>query len=125
MILCVFRAEAQSVGLRSGHGAAGRPAVEEMSPNFEPAVEEDKWPEIPCTSSRISSGAAPRAGPARRSVTGGMGRRTALSIDASNCRMAHDLVFTDTGNLISRRCIVADPYLSAPSAVSKACYAHC
>src|ERR1700730_14824226 len=66
-----------------------------------PRVEEEKWPEIPCSGSRISTGAAAacRTGPPLGHE--GMGLPSGnLSIDPSNCRMAHDLVFTDTGNLM-------------------------
>jgi hypothetical protein len=47
------------------------------------------------------------------------------SIDPSNCRMAHDLVFTDTGNLmIEADAIVVDPYfVSAIGSQHKGCYA--
>ena len=48
-----------------------------------------------------------------------------LSIDASNCQMAHDLVFTDTGNLtVEADAVVVDPYfVSAIGSQHKGCYA--
>ena len=125
----VFRAEAQSVGLPEVTVTAPPviPQWKKWSPySSNPRVEEEKWPEIPCTSSRISSGAATacRTGPPLGHE--GMGLPYGnLSIDASNCRMAHDLVFTDTGNLmIEADAIVVDPYfVSAIGTQHKACYA--
>jgi broad specificity phosphatase PhoE len=48
-----------------------------------------------------------------------------LSIDPSNCRMAHDLVFTDSGNLtIEADAVVVDPYyVSAIGSQHHGCYA--
>jgi len=48
-----------------------------------------------------------------------------LSIDPSNCRMAHDLVISDTGNLvIEADAVVVDPYfVSAIGSQHKGCYA--
>jgi hypothetical protein len=63
-------------------------------------VEEDKWPNIPCTGSRIASAGAgnckrgPSFGPAALGTPQG-----ASSIQISNCRIAHDLVITDVGTL--------------------------
>jgi hypothetical protein len=92
-----------------------------------PRVEEEKWPEIPCSGSRISAGAATdcRAGPPLGHE--GMGLPSGnLSIDASNCRMGHDLVITNAiGNLaIEADAVVVDPYfVSAIGSQHKGCYA--
>jgi hypothetical protein len=47
-----------------------------------------------------------------------------IAIDPSNCRMAHDLVITNVGNLaIKADAIVVDPYfVTAIGAQHKACY---
>jgi hypothetical protein len=91
-----------------------------------PRVEEDRWPEIPCSGSRISSGtaAACKTGPPLGHEGMGLPLGSTQSIDPSNCRMAHDLVFTDTGNLmIEADAIVIDPYfVSAIGSQHKACY---
>jgi hypothetical protein len=88
-------------------------------------VEEDKLPEIPCSGSRISSGAAAacRTGPPLGHDGMGLAMGN-LSIDPSNCRMAHDLVFTDTGNLmIEADAVVVDPYfVSAIGSQHNGCY---
>src|SRR5271166_473323 len=90
-----------------------------------PRVEEDKWPEIPCTTSRISSGAATacKYGPPLGHEGFGLPSGN-LSIDASNCRMGHDLVFTNVGDLvIEADAIVVDPYfISAIGSQHKGCY---
>ena len=64
-------------------------------------VEEDKWPDIPCTSSRIASGPASKCktGPALNPAALGTPQGNP-SIQISNCRIAHDLVMTNLGNLI-------------------------
>jgi hypothetical protein len=91
-----------------------------------PRVEEDRWPEIPCSGSRISFGAAAacKTGPPLGHEGMGLPLGSTQSIDPSNCRMAHDLVFTDTGNLmIEADAIVIDPYfVSAIGSQHKACY---
>jgi hypothetical protein len=92
-----------------------------------PRVEEEKWAEIPCSGSRISAGAATdcRTGPPLGHE--GMGLPSGnLSIDASNCRMGHDLVITTAiGNLaIEADAVVVDPYfVSAIGSQHKGCYA--
>ena len=129
VVLCVFRAEAQSVGLPEVTVTAPpvTPSWKKWNPySSNPRVEEEKWPEIPCSGSRISTGAAAacRTGPPLGHE--GMGLPSGnLSIDPSNCRMAHDLVFTDTGNLmIEADAIVVDPYfVSAIGSQHKGCYA--
>jgi hypothetical protein len=78
-----------------------------------PRVEEDKWPNIPCSASRITS-AVPttcKYGPPLGQDGMGLAAGNQASIDPSNCRMAHDLVFTNLGNLaIEADAIVLDPY---------------
>lgn len=90
-----------------------------------PRVEEDKWPDIPCGASRISSGAATdcRTGPPLGHEGFGLSNGN-LSIDASNCKMAHDLVITNLGNLaVEADAIVVDPYfVSAIGSQHKGCY---
>jgi len=123
-----FRAEAQTLGLPEVTVTAPpvTPQWKKWSPySSNPRVEEDKWPEIPCSGSRIISGAAAacRTGPPLGHE--GMGLPYGnLSIDASNCRMAHDLVITDTGNLmIEADAVVVDPYfVSATGSQHKGCY---
>src|SRR6516225_11426556 len=78
-----------------------------------PRVEEDKWPEIPCSGSRISAGAATdcRTGPPLGQDGMGLPNSNMTSINPSNCRMAHDLVFAATSNLmIEADAVVVDPY---------------
>jgi len=127
-ISCAFRAEAQSIGLPEVTVTAPpiTPSWKKWNPySSNTRVEEDKWPEIPCNGSRISSGAAaacrtgPPLGHEGMGLPGGN-----LSIDPSNCRMAHDLVFTDVGNLmIEADAIVVDPYfVSAIGSQHKGCY---
>ena len=53
----------------------------------------------------------------------GLPSGSVLSIDASNCRMGHDLVITDLGNLvIEADAIMVDPYyVSAIGSQHKGC----
>jgi len=89
-------------------------------------VEEDKWPDIPCGGSRISSGAADacKTGPPLGHEGFGLANGN-LSIDATNCKMGHDLVITNLGNLaIEADAIVVDPYfVSAIGSQHQGCYA--
>jgi hypothetical protein len=91
-----------------------------------PRVEEEKWPDVPCSASRISSGAPTRCqtGPPLGHEGMGLPAGSGQAIDPSNCRMAHDLVITDTGNLvIEADAIVVDPYfVSAIGSQHKGCY---
>src|SRR5215831_13833300 len=91
-----------------------------------PRVEEDKWPEIPCSGSRISTGAATdcRTGPPLGQDGMGLPNSNMTSISPSNCRMAHDLVFAATSNLmIEADAVVVDPYfVSATGSQHKGCY---
>jgi hypothetical protein len=89
-------------------------------------VEEEKWPEIPCSGSRISAGAATdcRTGPPLGQDGMGLPNSNMTSISPSNCRMAHDLVFAATDNLmIEADAVVVDPYfVSATGSQHKGCY---
>jgi hypothetical protein len=91
-----------------------------------PRVEEEKWPDIPCGDSRISAGGATdcRTGPPLGQDGMGLPNSNMTSISPSNCRMAHDLVFTNTGNLmIEADAVVVDPYfVSATGSQHKGCY---
>jgi hypothetical protein len=91
-----------------------------------PRVEEEKWPDIPCSDSRISAGGANdcRTGPPLGQDGMGLPNSNMTSISPSNCRMAHDLVFTATGNLmIEADAVVVDPYfVSATGSQHKGCY---
>jgi hypothetical protein len=88
---------------------------------------EDKWPNIPCGAARISSGTAStrKTGPLLGHEGMGLPSNNVTSIDASNCRMGHDLVITSLGNLvIEADAIVVDPYyVSAIGSQHKGCYA--
>jgi hypothetical protein len=125
---CVFRAEAQSIGLPEVTVTAPvTPSWKKWNPySSNPRVEEEKWPEIPCSGSRISTAAAAacRTGPPLGHEGIGLPSGN-LSIDPSNCRMAHDLVISDTGNLIMEAdAVVVDPYfVSAIGSQHKGCYA--
>jgi hypothetical protein len=88
-------------------------------------VEEEKWPEIPCGASRISSGVATNCQTGPSLGYEGMGLANGnIAIDPSNCRMAHDLVTTTLGNLvIEADAIVVDPYfVSAIGSQHNGCY---
>jgi hypothetical protein len=91
-----------------------------------PRVEEDKWPDIPCGAARISSGTAStcKTGPLLGHEGMGLPSNNVTSVDASNCRIAHDLVITNLGNLvIEADAIVVDPYyVSAIGSQHKGCY---
>jgi hypothetical protein len=121
-------ADAQTLGLPEVTVTAPpvTPSWKKWNPySTNPRVEEDKWPEIPCSGSRISSGAATgcRTGPPLGHE--GMGLAAGnLGPDPSNCRMAHDLVITNVGNLaIEADVIVVDPYfVSAIGSQHKGCY---
>jgi len=90
-----------------------------------PRVEEDKWPDIPCGAAKISSGTASTCKTGPLLGHEGMGLPSGnISIDASNCRMGHDLVITNLGNLVVEAdVIVVDPYyVSAIGSQHKGCY---
>ena len=88
-------------------------------------VEEDKWPNIPCTGSRIASAGAgnckrgPSFGPAALGTPQG-----ASSIQISNCQIAHDLVITDVGTLkVEADVMTFDPtYVSGIGFQHRACF---
>jgi len=121
-------AGAQSLGLPEVTVTAPpiTPSWKKWNPySSNPRVEEDKWPDIPCSDSRITSGVATgcKTGPALGHE--GMGLPAGnLGIDPSNCRIAHDLVTTNVGNLaIEADVIVVDPYfVSAIGSQHKGCY---
>jgi len=82
-----------------------------------PRVEEDKWPDIPCGDSRIAASAAAKCktGPSLGHAGVGFtaGERGA---DITNCRIAHDLVMTNLGNLaVEADVTVFDPYFVGAS----------
>jgi hypothetical protein len=88
-------------------------------------VEEDKWPNIPCTGSRIAPTGAgnckrgPTFGPAALGTPQG-----ASSIQISNCQIAHDLVMTDVGSLkVEADVQTFDPdYVSGIGFQHRACF---
>jgi hypothetical protein len=92
-----------------------------------PRVEEDKWPDIPCSAAKISSGTASscKTGPLLGHEGMGLPSGIVTSIDSSKCRMGHDLVITNLGYLvIEADAIVVDPYyVSAIGSQHKGCYA--
>jgi len=89
-------------------------------------VEEDKWPDIPCSASRIAAGAATgcKTGPLLTHTGVGL-PSSDRSPDWSNCKMAHDLVITTLGILtVEAAVIVVDPtFISAIGPQHKGCAA--
>src|SRR5436853_6617072 len=75
-------------------------------------VEEDKWPDIPCSASGIAAGAATGCKTGPLVTHTGVGLPSSdRSPDWSNCKMAHDLVMTKLANLtVEADVIVVDPY---------------
>ena len=89
-------------------------------------VEEDKWPDIPCSASRIAAGAASGCKTGPHVSYAGVGLPgNDRAPDLSNCKMAHDLVMTTLGVLaIEADVIVVDPYfVSAIGPQHKGCAA--
>ena len=88
-------------------------------------VEEDKWPDIPCNSSRITSGATGRCktGPPLNPAAIGLPQGNP-SIQISNCRIAHDLVITSIGKFKVEADVMAfDPtYVSAIGHQHRGCF---
>jgi len=88
-------------------------------------VEEDKWPDIPCTSSRITSGNTGRCktGPALNPAAIGLPQGNP-SIQVSNCRIAHDLVITSIGKFkVEADVLTFDPtYVSAIGHQHRGCF---
>jgi hypothetical protein len=88
-------------------------------------VEEDKWPDIPCTGSRIAAAGAgnckrgPQFGPAALGTPQG-----ASSIQISNCQIAHDLVIANVGILkVEADVMTFDPtYVSGIGFQHRACF---
>jgi len=124
-----FAADQSSLGLPEVTVTAPpiTPSWKKWSPySSNPRVEEDKWPDIPCSGSKISSGAASTCKTGPLLGHEGMGLANGnLSIDASNCLMGHDLVITNLGNLgVEADVIAVDPYyVSATGSQHKGCYA--
>jgi len=89
-------------------------------------VEEDKWPDIPCSASKIAAGAATgcKTGPLVTHTGVGLPNND-RSPDWSNCKMSHDLVMTTLGALaVEADVIVVDPYfVSAIGPQHKGCAA--
>jgi hypothetical protein len=85
------------------------PPEKKFVPYFgNPRVEEDKWPDIPCSDSRVGVAAAGtcKTGTPQESAPGLLPNGP-----NSNCRIAHDLVMTNLGNLaIEADVMVFDPY---------------
>jgi hypothetical protein len=88
-----------------------------------PRVDEDKWPEIPCATSRIDLGATStcRRGPPQHTFERGDAQG---SRQQSNCNIAHDLVISNIGALaIEADVLVFDPYyVSAIGHQRQDCY---
>ena len=102
------------------------PAWKKWSPYLgNPRVEEAKWPDIPCNNSRIASGPASscKAGPSLNPTAIGVPQGNP-SIQESNCRIAHDLVMTNDGNLkIEADVLVFDAaYVSAIGHQHRGCF---
>jgi hypothetical protein len=98
------------------------PSWKKFTPYFgNPRVEEDKWPDIPCAASRVGFGT-----PSRCKTGTAQETRTPVlpGIQQSNCRIAHDLVMTNVGNLaIEADVMVFDPYyVSAIGHQHGSCY---
>jgi hypothetical protein len=89
-------------------------------------VEEDKWPDVPCSASRIAAGAATGCKTGPQVSYAGVGLPgNDRAPDLSNCKMAHDLVMTNLGVLaVEADVIVVDPYfVSAIGPQHKGCAA--
>jgi hypothetical protein len=85
------------------------PSWKKFTPYFgNPRVEEDKWPDIPCRDSRVGVAAA---GTCKTGTPQEMAPGLLPNGPNSNCRIAHDLVMTNLGNLtIEADVTVFDPY---------------
>jgi hypothetical protein len=125
---CTFAADTPDLGLPDVTVTAPpiTPSWKKWNPySASPRVEEDKWPDIPCSGSKIGSSAASTCKTGPLLGHEGMGLPSGnISIDASNCRMGHDLVITNLGNLVVEAdVIVVDPYyVSAIGSQHKGCY---
>jgi hypothetical protein len=88
-------------------------------------VEENKWPTIPCTNSRITSSAAGicKSGPQMSPAALGTSQGNS-SVQISNCTIAHDLVISDVGSLkIEADVMTFDPnYVSGIGLQHHACF---
>lgn len=99
------------------------PSYKKFTPYFgNPRVEEDKWPDIPCSASRIgfTTPSSCKTGSPQETMTPAL-----PGIQQSNCRIAHDLVMTNSGNLaIEADAMIFDPYyVSAIGHQHSYCYA--
>jgi hypothetical protein len=87
-------------------------------------VEEDKWPQIPCDSSRIASGAAGKCqdGPRVESFMSVMSTGGSPSV-GSTCNIAHQLLSVDVGRFaVEADALVFDPYkVTASGSFNKFC----
>ena len=87
-------------------------------------VEEDRWPAIPCDSSRIAGGAGGKCqtGPQIENFMSGMSTGAQPSA-ASECSIAHHLVTVGIGRLaVEADLLVVDPYkLTASGSFNKFC----
>ena len=103
------------------------PAYRKWNPyGGNPRVEEEKWSDIPCSSSRIAAGAATgcKAGPSLNHPGFGLPQGD-RSVNLSNCRIGHDLVITNVGYLaFEADVVIVDPYyVSATGPPHKGCSA--
>jgi hypothetical protein len=86
-------------------------------------VEEDKFPEVPCTATRIASAAGGKCLQGYRLIPGAADQPI-RSKGGSNCDMALDVVIYNTGNLlIEADTLIFDPYkLAANGFPGRYCY---
>ena len=135
LVLLVIACSSSAFG--ADQSALGLPDVTVTAPPITPPwkkfspylgntrVEEDKWPNIPCTSSRIASigtgncKRGPSFGPAALGTPQG-----ASSIQISNCKIAHDLVVADVGtSKVEADVMTFDPtYVSGIGFQHRACF---
>jgi hypothetical protein len=138
IIIAALTATAMPAGIRAADTWLSLPEVSVTAPPITPAwkkwnpyggsirVEEDKWPDIPCSASRIAAGAATGCKTGPQVSYAGVGLPgNDRAPDLSNCKMAHDLVMTNLGVLaVEADVIVVDPYfVSAIGPQHKGCAA--
>src|SRR5256885_17230418 len=109
-LVFVLAAIGPSAGALGADGSLALPEVTVTAPPVTPEwkkwnpyggsirVEEDKWPDIPCSASRIAAGGATgcKSGPLLSYAGVGL-PVNGKSPDMSNCKMGHDLVMTHLG----------------------------
>ena len=125
LLILVAVLPAMPPGSLAADGSMSLPDVSVTAPPIVPAwkkwnpyggstrVEEDKWPDIPCSASRIAAGATTgcKTGPLLSYAGVGLPMNDRAP-DLSNCKLAHDLVMTNLGVLaVEADVIVVDPYL--------------